>query len=50
MTKVELFGRSVFHHICCKSNTAFHEKNIVGGGSVMVWDILLLQDLDVLCL
>ncbi len=45
-TKVELFGRFVSHYIRCKSNTAFHIKNIIptvkhGGGSVIV-----LQDLD----
>ncbi|KAK3567375.1 hypothetical protein QTP86_019891 [Hemibagrus guttatus] len=41
-TKIEHFGRSVSHYICCKSNTAFQKKNIIptvkyGGGSVMVW-------------
>uniref|UniRef100_A0A8C2KBE1 Transposase Tc1-like domain-containing protein n=1 Tax=Cyprinus carpio TaxID=7962 RepID=A0A8C2KBE1_CYPCA len=41
-TKVELFGRCVFHYVWCKSNTAFQKKNIIptvkyGGGSVMVW-------------
>ncbi len=44
-TKVELFGRCVFHYIWHKSNTAFQKKNIIptvkygggGGGSVTVW-------------
>ncbi len=41
-TKVELFGKCVSHYIWCKTNTAFHKKNIIptvkhGGGNVMVW-------------
>ncbi len=41
-TKAELFGRCVSCYIWCKTNTAFHKKNIIptvkhGGGSVMVW-------------
>ena len=41
-TKVELFGRCASRYIWCKTNTAFHKKNIIptvkhGGGSVMVW-------------
>ncbi len=41
-TKVELFGRCVSHYIWSKTNTGFHQKNIIptvkhGGGSVMVW-------------
>ena len=41
-TKVELFGSCVSRYIWCKTNTAFHKKNIIptvkhGGGSVMIW-------------
>ncbi len=41
-SKVELFGRCVSRYIWCKTNTAFHKKNIIptfkhGGGTVMVW-------------
>ncbi len=40
-TKVDLFGRCVSRYIWCKTNRAFHKKNIIptikhGGGSVMV--------------
>ncbi|KAK3559328.1 hypothetical protein QTP86_012756, partial [Hemibagrus guttatus] len=40
-TKIVLFGRSVSHYVCRKSNTTFQKKNIIptvkyGGGSVMV--------------
>ncbi len=41
-TKVELFGRCVSRYIWSKTNTGFHQKNIIptvkhGGGSVTVW-------------
>ena len=39
------------HYIWRKSNTAFQKRNIIptvkyGGGSVMVWAVLLLRDLE----
>ncbi len=41
-TEVKLFGRCVSRYIRRKTNTAFHQTNIIptvkyGGGNVMVW-------------
>ena len=50
-SKVKLFERHVSGYTCSKPITAFHVKNVIptvkhGGGSVMVWAALLLQDLN----
>lgn len=48
---VEHFGKFVFHYIWCKTDRIFQKMNIRqtvehDGGWMIIWDCLVLQDLD----